>query len=187
MPSLPSELKCLIVELCSGSPSSLAALARTHTSYQREAEKVLYDTISIFTSSNESLKCMETLATNPEKAALVHFLIIEYARDNYIENRRVTTYLSKSLINMHSLSDFRVRSHPGNEAEMSGLGNIMWSVCKYLIFSKPSNDSVGDTVKVIFDYTLFTATTFSTFLKSLRLKPNCRYLDYIPLVVRETS
>ena len=150
---------------------------------------MLYDTIPIFTSSNESLKCMETLATNPEKAGLARFLIIEYARDNYIENRRMTTYLrlSKSIINMHSLSDFRVRSHPGNEVEMSGLGKIMWSVCKYLIFSKPSNDSVGDTVKVIFDYTFFTATTFSTFLKSLRLKPNCRYLDYIPLAVRETS
>ena len=136
MQSLPLELKILIVELSSGSPNSLATLARTHTSFQREAEKALYDTIFIFTSTDESLKCMETLATNPEKAALVHSLVIEYARDQDIENRRVTTYLSKSLINMHFLSDFRIRSYPSNEAEMNGLGKILWSVCKILIFSK---------------------------------------------------
>ena len=187
MQSLPSELKHLIIELSSGSPNSLAALARTHTSFQRKAEKALYDTISVFTSSDKSLKCMETLATNPEKAALVHFLIIEYARDTNIENRRVTTYLSKSLINMHSLSDFRIRSRPSNEAEMMGLGKILGSVCKNYISSKPINDSTGDTVEVIFDYTLFTATTFSIFLKSLRVNPSCRYLDYIPLAVRFTS
>ena len=41
---LPSELKCLIVELLS---NSLAALARTHTAFQREAEKpeALYKTL----------------------------------------------------------------------------------------------------------------------------------------------
>jgi hypothetical protein len=187
MQLLPLELMRLIVELCSDSPNSLAALARTHPSFQRQAEKALYDTISIFTSSDDSLKCMETLATNPEKAALVRSLIIEYARDMNIENRRVTTYLSKSLINMHSLSDFRVRSRPSNEAEMKGLGKILKSVCKILIFSKPNNDSAGDTVEVIFDCTLFTATTFSTFHKSLRVKPSCRYLEYIPLPLRDTS
>ena len=126
---------------------------------------------------------METLATNPEKATLARFLIIEYPRDNHIENRRMTTYLrlSKSLINMHSLSDFRVRSHPGNEAEMSGLDKIMWSVCKYLIFSKPSNDSVGDTVKVIFDFTLFTATTFSAFSQIIKTQTELQILGlYTP-------
>jgi hypothetical protein len=132
MQLLPSELKRLIVELSSSSPSSLVALAQTHTSYQREAERALYDTLYIFTFSDDSLKCMETLATNPEKAALVRFLTIEYARDKIDKNRRVTTYLSKSLINMHYLSDFRVRSWPGKaEAEMmKGLGKILWSVCK---------------------------------------------------------
>ena len=128
---LPSELKHLIVELSSGSRNSLAALARTHTSFQREAEKALYDTISVFTSSDNSLKCMETLATNPEKAALVCSLVIEYARDQNIENRKVTTYLLKSLRNMHTLSDFRVRSRPSNEAEMEGLEEILWSVGKF--------------------------------------------------------
>ena len=124
------ELKRIIVELSSGSPNSLAALARTHTSYQREAEKALYDTLSIFAFSDSSLKCMETLATNSEKAALVHFLTIEYARNNIDKNQRVTTYLLKSLINMHTLSDFRVRSWRG-EAEaqmMKSLDKILWSV-----------------------------------------------------------
>ena len=77
MQSLPSELKHLIVELSSGSPASLAALARTHTSFQSEAEEALYDTISIFAGGIHSMKCMETLATNPNKAALVRLLIID--------------------------------------------------------------------------------------------------------------
>ena len=136
MQSLPSELKHHIVELSSESPNSLAALARTHTSYQREAERALYDTLSIFTSSDDSLKCMETLATNPEKAALVRFLTIKYDHDDINKNQRVTKYLFKSLINMHSLSDFRVRSRLGKEAQTKGLSKILWSVCKILTFSK---------------------------------------------------
>ena len=113
MQLLPSELKHLIVlELSSESSNSLAALARTHSAYQSEAEKALYNTLFIFANSDDSLKCMETLATNSEKAALVRFLTIEYDRDNLRKNRRVTAYLSKSLISMRSLSDFRVRSCP---------------------------------------------------------------------------
>jgi hypothetical protein len=140
MQSLPSELKCLIVESSSGSPNSLAALARTHTAFQREAEKALYETLYINalnsdTSRNDStgMKCMETLATNSEKAGLVRFLTIEY-RCNTQERRTVTTYLLKSLISMHSLSDFRVKSWPGGVETQSimELGKILWSVCKNL-------------------------------------------------------
>ena len=124
---------------------------------------------------------METLATNSEKAALVCFLIIEYTCDNINKNQRVTTYLSKSLINMRSLSDLRVRAHPNDlkSAEMIySLAKILWSVSKMCDLLE-TNDSAGDTVKIIFDYMLFTATTFSTYLKSLRVKPICKYLDYI--------
>jgi hypothetical protein len=127
--SLPSELKQLIAEL--SSPKSLAALARTHTAYQREAEMALYSTLSIFAINDDSLKCMETLAANSEKAALVRSLTVAYARDNINKNRRVTTFLSRCLLNMHSLSDFRVRSwseEAESEMMMKGLGKILWSV-----------------------------------------------------------
>lgn len=160
-------------------------MALTHTSYQRDAERALYADLSIYASSDDSLKCMETLATNPEKAALVCFLTVQYTRDEFDNNQKVTTYLSKSLINMHSLSDFRVRSRPGEEAQTKGLDKILWSVYKIQNFL--SNDSDDDTVKVIFNYILFTATTtFSTFHKSLRVKRNYRYLDYIPMRVRKS-
>ena len=201
MQLLPSEIKCLIVDLVSpgsSSPStptrSLAALARTHSAFQREAERALYGTLFIYAFTNKSLKCMETLATNQEKAALVRFLSIVYTCFNKTTkpmNQILRTYLSKILINMHSLSDFRVKSLPGGrEAEgemMRGLGKILWSVCKILILSKLSNNSGDDKVKVIFDCTLFSAAMLSTFRKSLRVKPNCRYLDYIlvALAVRE--
>ena len=53
--SYTAELKRHIVELSSDSPNSLAALARTHTANQREAEKALYDTLFIC-ASDDSLK-----------------------------------------------------------------------------------------------------------------------------------
>ena len=138
MQLLPSELKCLIVGLLSEYPDcdSLAALARTHTTFQREAEKALYETLYIYASShrNDSMRCIETLATNSEKAGLVRFLTIEYGnRDE--DHQRVTNCLLKSLVNMHSLSDFRVRSWPGDvesEKSIMGLVKILWSVCKNL-------------------------------------------------------
>ena len=186
MQLLPLELQLFIVELSSDSPSSLAALARTHPTYQREAERALYETLTIYASSDDSLKCMGTLATNPEKATLVRFLVIEYARGDVHNNQRVTTYISKSLINMHSLSDFRIRCRPGDESNMKRFGKTrLWSVCEIMIFSKLiSNNSAGDTVEVIFNYKLFTVTTFSTLLKSLRVRPSCRYLDCI-MAMRE--
>jgi hypothetical protein len=158
MQFLPLELKHLIVlELSSDSPSSLAALALTHTSYQREAEKALYDGLYIIAHRDESLKCMKTLATNLKKAALVRFLTIEYVYDDLANNRSVMTYLSKSIINMHTLSDIRIRSHPGDYAKTmkkgERLGKILWSVCKILILLKTCNlsfDSAGYTAKVIF-------------------------------------
>ena len=128
MQLLPLEVLLLIIELSSGFRSSLAALARTHSTYQREAERALYNSLSIHDNPDNSFKSLETLATNSEKATLVRFLTIEYAYDIKY-NRRVTAYLSKSLINMHSLSDLRIRCRPGHEAMMKGLGKILWSVC----------------------------------------------------------
>ena len=134
MQLLPLEVLLLIIELSSGFPSSLAALARTHSTYQREAERALYDSLSIHDNPDNSLKCLETLATNSEKATLVRFLTIEYGYDNIDYNQNVTTYLSKSLINMQSLSDLRIRCRPGDEVMMKDLGKILWSVCNFLIF-----------------------------------------------------
>lgn len=53
---------------------SMAALVRARTAFQREAEIVLYDTLTIYASRDNSLSCMKTLATNLEKASLVRFL-----------------------------------------------------------------------------------------------------------------
>ena len=132
MELLPAELKCQIVELSSDSPSCLAALARTHSAYQRVAEKALYHTLSIYAYCDDSLKCMETLSTNSEKAALVHFLTVEYTVED-IDNQKVTACLSKGLINMRSLSDFRVRSGfdeaPAKMMIKGLLGKNLWSVC----------------------------------------------------------
>ena len=76
---LPSELKSLIAELLVSSPNSLAALARTHSAFRKEAERALYDTLVIDATKYHPSKCMETLATNSEKAALVRFLSFGYS------------------------------------------------------------------------------------------------------------
>ena len=59
---LPSELKSLIAELLVSSPNSLAALARTHSAFRREAERALYDNLVIDATKYHPSKCMETLA-----------------------------------------------------------------------------------------------------------------------------
>lgn len=107
---LPSELKHHIAEL--SSPSSLASLARTHTAYKRVAEQALYNTISLFPNDVNSLTCVETLAMNSEKAAFVRFLTMQFWGDHHWDTRSIfITYLLKALINMHFLSDLRLRSH----------------------------------------------------------------------------
>ena len=70
---------------------------------------------------------MKTLAKNPEKAAFVRSLVVEYACDTLC-SRRATNYLLRGLINMDSLSDFRVRWHYPEEQMMVGLDKILWSV-----------------------------------------------------------
>jgi len=94
---LPSELIHRIAEL--SSHDSLASLARTHTAFQREAEQALYRTIS-----NPSWKCLQTLATNREKAGFVHFLVMDCHDDHLINNN-----LFNAPVNMHFLSHFRLR------------------------------------------------------------------------------
>ena len=135
MQLLPSELKCLIAKLLAsnlpefGTFRSLSALARTHTAFQRGAEILLYHTLYIYADDHDdSLKCIATLASNSEKSALVRSLTVEYMYENTEKNRRVTTYLSKSLVNMHSISDFRIKSPIGGveSQPIKGLGKILW-------------------------------------------------------------
>ena len=52
---------------------------------------------------------METLATNAEKASLVHFLTVDCIYQGINGTRKVMAYLLKALINMCPLSDFRLR------------------------------------------------------------------------------
>jgi len=102
---LPSELKHRIAEL--SSHDTLASLARTHSSFQREAEQVLYHILS-----DPSMNCLETLATNSEKAGFVHFLTMGRVNLENVSDgpwRAIDYLLLNVLVNMHSLFDFRMR------------------------------------------------------------------------------
>ena len=85
-------------------PDSLAALARTHTSFQRDAEQALHRILSIPIRKEIPLTCLEKLASNSEKATFVRSLTIEPLPDHPNENRRVTTCPTNGLVNMHTLS-----------------------------------------------------------------------------------
>ena len=183
---LPSELKHRIAEL--SSHDSLASLARTHTAYQREAEQALYRTLS-----NPSLNCLETLATNSEKAGFVRFLAMPvgyfkfpYEKD-HPSHQRATSYLLDALVNMHSLSDLRLRM-PRYEVQpwMKSLDKILWSVYEHGSFDLLKL-TAGDIVTIIFDYKLYAAMKLSTFLKSSEVKLNCRYLEYTSITTMKSG
>ena len=100
---LPSELNHRIAELYSR--DSLASSART----QREAEQALYGTLF-----DPSVKCLQTLATNSEKAGFVHLTLECFnhrLRKDY-HWRALTEYLLYGLSNMHCLSDLRLGLPP---------------------------------------------------------------------------
>jgi hypothetical protein len=126
---LPPELKHRIVEL--SSHATLASLARTHTACQVVAEQALYRSIH-----NPSLECLETLATNSEKAGFVRFLTMEHPfnfEDLDDRLQRAISYdllnaLLAALVNMHSLSDLRLRKPLYVESWTESLDEILWSV-----------------------------------------------------------
>ena len=106
-------------------------MARTHTAFKREAEQALYRIVS-----NPSLICLETLATNSEKAGFVHFLTMEcfysVKKKKKEKDHRGSPidYLLNALSNMHCLSDFRLRLPWGYEVHpwVEMLDKILWSV-----------------------------------------------------------
>ena len=123
--SLPPELKHGIVKL--SPPNTLASLARTHPALQVVAEQALYLSLH-----NPVLKCLETLATNSEKAGFVRFLTMDiYYYENNPDGlnweQAMISYLLNALVNMHSLSDLRMRLSPIKSWSES-LDNILWSV-----------------------------------------------------------
>ena len=148
---LPSELKHRIAEL--SSKDSLLSLARTHTAIQSQAEQALYSSLS-----HPSLKCLEILATNPKKEGFVRFLKVgsECVNDGQFA---AMDYLLSALVNMHSLSDFRVFDERKLwwEKTLHMLNVILWSVYELGIFDLLKTNCCWITVvKIIFDYELCT-------------------------------
>ena len=120
---LPSELKHHIAEL--SSHDSLASLARSHPTYQIEAEQALYCTLS-----RPSLNCLETLATNSEKAGYVRFLAAKYVLVNLDYGPAISCLLNALVNHMHSLTDFRLRLPRCTSIKTrERLNEILWSVC----------------------------------------------------------
>ena len=135
---------------------------------------------------------METLAKNSEKAGLVRLLVIEYAHCNTDKNRRVTTYLSKILKNMHSLSDFRVRYSQGHSRlralycpELLSISRIVKSQTELQILGLYHRDYYGSARNILIALKeLHDAQLLLPIVFTFRLGYYCNYLTYIPIYVR---
>ena len=110
---LPSELKFLIATFCR--PSTLASLARVHSSYQEEAECVLYRAHTLSLDLDRG-KCLDALSTNPRKASLVKSLTVESPyfglsrlAECKVQVRTMIASLSNALYHMRGLTDLRIR------------------------------------------------------------------------------
>jgi hypothetical protein len=112
---LPPELIYNIGTFCT--PSSLASLAQVHTSYQREAERALYRTLSIRICPND-VKCLDTLFAHPQRASIVRSLTAEFPRWESEENSVATESLFGALGHMHALSDLRIRLRVTNHVSL---------------------------------------------------------------------
>ncbi|KAF9558732.1 hypothetical protein CPC08DRAFT_550822 [Agrocybe pediades] len=77
---LPSELKHLIAQHLPN--ESLAALARTHSTFQNDVEYVLYRRLEIDTSKIWSRTSAETISKSPLKASYVRYLSFD-SRDTW--------------------------------------------------------------------------------------------------------
>ena len=112
-------------------------MARTHTAYQRQAEQALYRSLS-----SPSSKCLETLSTNSEKAGFVRSLVMEYFKFLYKNDyQQATSYLLNALVNMHSLSDLRLRMFRSeDQIWIESLNKILWSVYEPGSFDIPETN-----------------------------------------------
>ena len=132
---------------------------------------------------------LETLAANSEKAGFVRFLKVECVPDDGNDDHsRAMDYLLNALVNMHSLSDFRLFNERRLwENTLNYLNKILWLVYELGIFDLLKTNSSCNTVTIIFDYKLCTAINVLTLIESSGVKPNCRFLEYTGLFMRITT
>jgi hypothetical protein len=109
--TFPPELKRPIAIFCT--LGSLASLAQVHTSYQAEAESVLYRHMAIRVKSNNvALNMLEMLKDRPQKALLVRSLTVEFPLRGSGKLDAVfaaTASLCDVLSHMEALVDLRIR------------------------------------------------------------------------------
>ncbi|KIJ47751.1 hypothetical protein M422DRAFT_778070 [Sphaerobolus stellatus SS14] len=124
--SLPPELKHNIAIFCD-QYATLASLALVHSSYQAEAERILYKYILICLSGPQTP--LNTLKSCSHKAALVRSLTVEMPRRRDPDNNNVTVVfkmeLRDALTKMHALTDLRVRVRCEDEMLQSRLESIL--------------------------------------------------------------
>ncbi|KAG5650240.1 hypothetical protein H0H81_000204 [Sphagnurus paluster] len=118
---LAPELICHIATLCAH--GTLPSLARTHSSFLFESERVLYRDVHIRTATKE-LECLRTLTAHRYKASLVRSLIVEsppglWTKETYFLVLSICTALRHT----HGLVDLYLRLPVEENPE---LGGISW-------------------------------------------------------------
>jgi hypothetical protein len=82
--------------------SQLVTVALTCRSYQPEAERLLYESVTLDDSSTADRACLKTLATSPRRAILVRSFHLECRVELDVETAHLQT-LGDALLEMKSL------------------------------------------------------------------------------------
>lgn len=126
---LPLELKRGIAAFCS--PKDLASLAQVHTSYQVEAERMLYRHMAAIQINSDSSVALNTLKTRPQKAIFVRSLTVEFPlRWNGIDVAvfAATASLCDALVHMEALVGLRIRlPYLEDDSIKTQINKILWS------------------------------------------------------------
>jgi hypothetical protein len=121
---LPLELKRSIATFCS--PKDLASLAQVHTSYQVEAERMLYRHMAAIQINSDSSVALNTLKTRPQKAIFVRQSNSRYAGTGQVF--AATASLCDALVHMESLVGLRIRlPYLEDDSIKTQINKILWS------------------------------------------------------------
>lgn len=124
---LPLELKRSIATFCN--PKDLASLAQVHTSYQVEAERMLYRHMAI--RINPDIVVLNTLKNRPQKAIFVRSLTVEFPlrwNGTDVAVFAATASLCDALVHMEALVGLRIRlPYLEDDSIKTQINKILWS------------------------------------------------------------
>jgi hypothetical protein len=118
--------------ICDFEPTYLATIALVSPTFQIEAERLLYKSITLTPPSRgKVISCFKTLATGSHRATLVRSLVVAY-RDEYDLTRTIFNRVCRILPAMTSLKHLDLRLPPGPRYISRSLEPVLKCVYKFV-------------------------------------------------------